>query len=87
MSNSHLLFIPFKPVVRLLLPVGQGTVLLLFPTVSEIVHFNRGLHIHAHISRVPTPPTTFKNGLRELQEQQRQDRMDADDAICLVEDL
>ena len=90
MSNSHQLhplFTPLKPVVRPLLPVVQGMVPLLSPMVSEVVHFNRFLHIHAQISRIPTPPTTFNSGWREMQEQKREDRMDADDVICLVEYL
>ena len=90
MSNSHPLhplFTQFELVVRSLLPVVQGTIPLLYPTVFEAMHFNRSLHVHVHISCIPTPPTIFNSDWRQLQEQQRQDRMDADDAICLVEDL
>ena len=90
MSNSHPLrplFMTFEDVAHPLLPVVQGTLPLLFPTVLEAIHFDHGLDVHVHISHVPMPPTTFNNGWRQLQEQKRQDRMNAGDAICMVEDL
>ena len=77
----------FESVAHPLLPVVVATVSLFFPTVSEAVHSNRGLHVHSYISHIPMPPIVFSSGWRQLQEQKRQDRVDANEAIYLVEDL